>query len=435
MLSQEGGLRHHCRLKPSGHASSARESPSPSNICFIPFCKTSFDNFLLSRGHILGTYRETYPLTRHCVAFSIMAASFLQSPAQPGEGSFLLRPESQSYRSRNPVPSFLEHNRNESNDVDVQVGAGDCVQSFLRVTDHMRKERRDHAGRPATMENNDLTQFPTSSPRRTLHSQNRNWTSLSTSQPTTFLRDLDNTNYRLSTETGPSSDNDDMTTPFVPPHLRKRPVVPTTSQEVDSTRIANEPPRPQPDSNIRQDQADGGVDISWTPDVIPAQQTLAARPAPNDPWGTTDVTATAKAKPLTAIWDEALKNKKADKKNHQAASRNQSQQVPRNQSQQASRSGGRGGRGRGQVDGSQNRGKRTSKWPTNAEQRPDPHRWDLKWESESEKNVSSNGGWTSNPCADNNFGWGESTKKKGDGVKLTDWSGGFAPVRLLSDCI
>ncbi|KAK5166695.1 uncharacterized protein LTR77_008239 [Saxophila tyrrhenica] len=80
-----------------------------------------------------------------------------------------------------------------------------------------------------------------------------------------------------------------------------------------------------------------------------------------------------------------------------------------NRSGRGGRARGRGGRG-GQGRGGNASADRKSRWPTSAEQKPDPHRWDIKWDSDADSRRSTT--WST---ADG-------------GADLQDWAGGMAPA-------
>ncbi len=176
-------------------------------------------------------------------------------------------------------------------------------------------------------------------------------------------------------------------TKVLPPHLRKKtqPVaVPITkpTPDTEETRQASgskndsvvSPIRPEMDHIRAKLESDHGVKV------------FDAQPAPN---------AGKRATPA-------------------ASSRGKSQ----NASQQPKRGGTRNAK---RVESSQS-GSRNKKWPTTKEQRPDPKRWEINWDSASEKETAISG-WTSvagRPAKD------------GEGAKLTDWSGNWAPVSFSS---
>lgn len=87
-------------------------------------------------------------------------------------------------------------------------------------------------------------------------------------------------------------------------------------------------------------------------------------------------------------------------------------------------------RGRGASRGG-GRQPRNSRWPTTAEQRPDPKRWEIKWESSEEGSNST----VDSACANAGFGEGKKKRKQVEdgidpdtGFRLTDWSGNWTPA-------
>lgn len=101
--------------------------------------------------------------------------------------------------------------------------------------------------------------------------------------------------------------------------------------------------------------------------------------------------------------------------------------LPTGSSTGESKRGKPSSRGRGTRGG---RLPRESRWPTHAETKPDPKRWEINWDSD-ERSFSS----VDSVCA--NAGFGDDKKKKKQvedgidpdtGFKLTDWSGNWAPA-------
>lgn len=97
---------------------------------------------------------------------------------------------------------------------------------------------------------------------------------------------------------------------------------------------------------------------------------------------------------------------------------------------ESGRGSGRGrgrGRGRGGFGSSQ---ARESRWPTAAEQRADPHRWDIRWDDEESRKMSTISDFES-VCADDGGARGKRNKRGKAGGnqehQLADYSGGWAP--------
>jgi hypothetical protein len=261
------------------------------------------------------------------------------------------------------------------------------------------------------------------------------------------LRDPNDSEYKIDKQNSHLSTHheDHQNDMVIPPHLRTKPqqstdkssklvsaannhnpnddsISPSTDTKVDSVMA---PPQTEKASDIRQRLAKNyGVKVS---DPQPAKAALV-------PYASTD---DGDQHPMTGNDNQSgaiAKHEDCDQRPQTSSTTKATKQSmsPQHSKGGGKRGGGEGssrGRGRG-GGGFQSRSARGTKWPTAAEQRPDPHRWDIKWNSESEKKSSS--GWSSNE-ADAGHGGERKKRKAGDAVaKLTDWSGRMAPVRRFS---
>jgi hypothetical protein len=376
-----------------------------------------------------------------------MAATFLQSTPQPGDGSWLLQSQSQQRQGRKRILSYLQRSSNEVEDAGVPVEDDD--HAFLQG--NYRTGKGKGLGSHARPPGDDLTSFPrTIRPddllSRTLTSPNETASISRASRLLSYLQNPEETSYQLSTELTIDSEDDDMA---VPPHLRKKekraevkPDVPKSTSTSDrrqpnspaSGRVLAEevntlptPPQSSEGPDIRQKLEQYGVKVS---EPEPATRPLVTYPSSDN--GTQILTDRPKEGSTNAWQASDLRQSMHARKDH-----DDWKSPPRNVSHSRGRhvSGDRGqhssrGRGRGRGGQQGNRGRGT-KWPTAAEQRPDPHRWDIRWDSESEKQSSSGHGWSSNE-ADAGFGQHHRRRANAEGgAKLTDWSGGWAPVCAL----
>jgi hypothetical protein len=374
-----------------------------------------------------------------------MAATFLQSASQPGDGSWLLQSKSQQCRGRKKIQSYLRQTSNEIEDAGVPVEDND--HAFLQGNYRAGKGLGSHARPPG----DDLTSLPrTIRPddlfSRALTSSDEIASTSKASRLLSYLRHPEGSNYNLDTKLTVDSEDNDMA---VPPHLRKNKarseVKPDNHQSTStpshrqpnspaSGRVLGDdvnamltPPQSSEGVDIRQKLEQYGVKVS---DPEPATRPLVTYPTSNE--GTEDLVKRPIQEPAN-VWQATDLHKSIHANNNQndwqSPSRNASRSRGRHISGERGQHSSRGrGRGRGGPQGNRGRG---TKWPTAAEQRPDPHRWDINWDSESEKQSSSGHGWSSNEA---DAGFGQDHRRRGDaggGAKLTDWSGGWAPVCAL----
>jgi hypothetical protein len=371
-----------------------------------------------------------------------MASTFLPSASQPGHGSWLLQSKSQQRRGRKKIQSYLLRSSNEIEDAGVPVEVDD--HAFLQGNHGGGKGLGSHARQPG----DDLTSFPRTIRldnllSRPLTSSDEIASDSKASRLLSYLHYPEEPNYKLNSEPTRDTLDDDMA---VPPHLRKKKgcaeVTPDGHESTStlgrrppdnhaSGRVVDEevnalptPPQSSEGVDIRQKLEQYGVKVS---NPEPATQKLLIYPTSDD--GLQNLTDRPKEE-ATNTWraQDLHKSMHAtnNQNNWQSPSRNPSRSRGRYGSRERGQHSFRGrGRGRGGFQGNRGSG---MKWPTAAEQRPDPHRWDIRWDTESEKQSSSGHGWSSNEA---DAGFGQDRRRRGGaegGAKLTDWSGGWAPV-------
>ncbi|KAH9821969.1 hypothetical protein Tdes44962_MAKER04866 [Teratosphaeria destructans] len=184
----------------------------------------------------------------------------------------------------------------------------------------------------------------------------------------------------------------------LPPHLRK---------------IANAPSAKVEAQNVQEGLSDLGVNV--------AKPESATAPADSRSGSMIQATSQTHAKFVPTdkkVLDRAAPHVQSN------------EHTPRSSSSRGNGRGqvrGRGGRGNG-IGGA---GTRNSRWPTNAEQRPDPKRWTCDWDFEAANEEVSSIDTMWADC-----GTGQPAKRaaaSGESYNLADFSGGWAPAPINWD--
>ncbi|KAK3705009.1 hypothetical protein LTR37_013526 [Vermiconidia calcicola] len=406
------------------------------------------------------TPRPTSSTGGESVFASVMAAIFLHPAPQPGDGLFLLQSKSQKRRGRKKLKSFLvqEASGECEDEVDAEVQGPQYYKSFLQPSYEDGKEPtssglapdRNVTSIPRTITGDDLLsgapQFRKESWAPNLRQQ----------QPLlSFLRGPTDPAYTLDNYINQSSEEVEGDAMALPPHMRTKKAASskpssdadqvTPGQAANNNDIAGKVIKPANDSDIQKSasrsapngdangidirqklQAEYGIKVT---DPKPATPALVAYPSSNEDeyqatasntQGRTDahVTRGGKPGPATSSTGDC-----PGRRGSSLHSRRYDAQPPYTAPH----------RGTGRGRGNQGRQPRASRWPTAAETRADPHRWDIKWDEDEVK--SSSGTDIDSLQADSGFGEGRKKKKKVEdgidpdtGFKLTDWSGNWAPA-------
>lgn len=391
------------------------------------------------RHYVSSSNNDVWPISRQ-PRLAAMATTFLTQAPQPGDGAWLLQQSGRKRgRGRKKVESFLlSPDEHEHDDLSGSQGQGP-KESFSH-TYEIGKERTSSKLAPDRLVPRTIATERLLS-RGPQPQQSESPTQL---QLHSFLRDLtknnDSTLDLASDDTMPA-----LAIPKgLPPHLRAKYKLPPpppppaaddqTSEKkdskADSTEAAHEP-RPQPQETAHPKEA---------PCLI-GKGTKAVQSALSDQGKTLSI-------------QEKLANhgvKVAQPKPVVSYPSSSEQGASHRTSPPQSRGPGRGGRGGDGARGGRGQGgrgdrggrrggcdaafrrllPRESRWPTTAETRADPHRYDITWD---EPNlVSSN----TTDSARASAGFGDGKKKRvQDGIDeetgflLTDWDGKWAPVSL-----
>ena len=382
-----------------------------------------------------------------------------------------MQSNNRSGHSQKKVRSFLLQSTNNA-EVETEKRGPTPNGTFLRGGHEDRKERTSLA--PAHDRN--VNGVPRTIANETLLSHKPKFENSNLCTPTTYLRDLGDTEYTFARDSGQDSTEDTMA---VPPHLRAK-KAPSHNKTVKKGTTGELPPasdksnavgEPAPDLNSAQDQGTAGAkphakragaDIhdqrpaltvigekkQNTLQVPSGQSTSGAyirqklqeehgvkvtAPKPAEPAKVALVpypSSNEDGHPSANGGAKAANGRSQDGKTKASSARSSKgkQANGADSDRRSNRGGATNHRGRGRGGALQGRLPRESRWPKTADTRPDPHRWDkdIKW-NDSSSDVDS-------AEADSGFGSGKKKKKRDDGIDeetgfiLTDWTGGFAPV-------
>ncbi|KAK3725501.1 hypothetical protein LTR37_000471 [Vermiconidia calcicola] len=389
-----------------------------------------------------------------------MAATFLHPAPQPGEGLFLLQSKNQKRRGRKKLVSFLTKEADGEFEHEVNTGAQGPQhhESFLRSVHEDGKEPTSSGTAPGF----NVTSAPRTITNERLLSGTPQFRKESSApdlrQQHPLLSFLRGPAYTLDNHVNHSSQQVEDDAMALPPHMRTKKAASskpssdanqvTHRQAANNNDISGKAVKPSNDSDtpkvasqsapdgdandidIRQKlQAEYGVKVT---DPRPATPALVAYPSSNeDEDQAPDTDTRGRTGAHATVATPGLKSGPATSSTGDYRGRPGSSQHSRRHDAQPPSSGHHRGTGCGR--GNQGRQPRSSRWPTAAETRADPHRWDIKWDEDEAK--SSSGTDIDSLQADSGFGEGRKKKKKVEdgvdpdtGFKLTDWSGNWAPA-------
>ena len=366
-----------------------------------------------------------------------MAATFLNPAPQPGDGARLLQQSKHKRgRGRKKIQSFLLPSHGDGDEVEAGMHGPKHDETLLQPSHENGKERTSSLLAP----DSNFENVPRIIRNETLLSSHQ-----AKSPPVTqpqlisFLLPPFESTYTLAQDSNPSRLQHHLADAemALPPHLRIKKVpkqsagsgrlkntewngsaeaAASTKTEEDHTAVPAGPSEPN-GADIRQKLHDHHhVKVSDPKPIKSAMPALVSYPSSNEEEqnGVVNVVPpkAANGEPQAPL----TKSSKAERSTGHA----HDQQPKRGDTH-----GQRGGRGI--VRGG--RRTRNSRWPTAAEIRPDPHRWDIKWDDDSSSNSD-----IDSAVADSGFGDGKKKRKHVDGIdsetgfQLADWDGNFAPV-------